>query len=111
MSGKLLPCPFCGSEAKILNYSGAYRVVDTNYRCGVSFSERWYNTEQEAVDAWNERAPDIVYCRECKYGVPNAFQCGLVLCQNEFFRRYRLFGFEDYCSFGERREPGDKKDT
>jgi Lar family restriction alleviation protein len=109
MSGNLLPCPFCGAKAKILNYSGAFRVVDTNYKCSVTFSERWYKTEQEAIDAWNRRAPDIVYCRECKYGVPNAFQCGLVLCQNEFFRRYRLFNFDDYCSFGERRGQDNKE--
>ncbi len=108
MSNKLLPCPFCGAEAKILNHSGAFRVVDTNYKCDVTFSERWYLTEQEAIAAWNKRVPDIVYCRECKYGVPNAFQCGLVLCQNEFFRRYRLFDFNDYCSFGERRTKDDK---
>lgn len=105
MDHKLARCPFCGAEAKILNFSGAYRVIDTNYKCSVQYGERWFKTEREAVAAWNSRTPDIVYCRECKYGVQNAFQCGLVLCQNEFFRRYRLFGFDDYCSFGERRQP------
>lgn len=103
MDHKLLPCPFCGAEAKMLNFSGAYRVIDTNYRCLIQLGEKWFKTEQEARDAWNQRNPDIVYCRDCKYGVQNAFQCGLVLCQNEFFRRYRLFDFNDFCSFGERK--------
>jgi hypothetical protein len=92
MDNKLLPCPFCGAEARILNYSGAFRVIDTNYMCGVPLAERWYKSEQEAISAWNSRSPDIVYCKDCKYGVPNAFQCGL-----------------DYCSFGERRKPEDEK--
>ncbi|MEL4105325.1 Lar family restriction alleviation protein [Oscillospiraceae bacterium WX1] len=103
MDKKLLPCPFCGADAKILNFSGAYRVTDTNYKCPVQFAEKWHATEREAIDAWNSRTPEIVYCRDCKYGVQNAFQCGLVLCQNEFFRRYRLFGNTDFCSFGERK--------
>ncbi len=107
MADKLLPCPFCGAEAKLLNFTGAYRVVDTNYNCRVPVAERWYKSEQEAAEAWNARKPDIVFCRDCKYGVQNAFQCGLVLCQNEFFRRYRLFGYDDFCSFGERRGDED----
>ncbi len=113
MDVTLLPCPFCGSEAKMLVHSNSYRVVDTNYKCGIPFGERWYKTAQEAAEAWNRRSPDIVYCKDCKYGVVNAFQCGLVLCQNEFFRRYRLFGYNDYCSFGQRRtaSPPESKPT
>lgn len=109
MEPKLLPCPFCGAEAKILKFSNTYRVIDTNYKCDVPYAERWYKNEQEAAEAWNRRAPDIVFCKDCKYGVVNAFQCGLVLCQNEFFRRYRLFGFTDFCSFGERRPEAEQK--
>ena len=102
MDEKLLPCPFCGAEAKLLSLSGAFRVVDTNYKCPIQPSEKWFATEEEAVSAWNRRSPDIVYCRDCKYGVPNAFGSGLVLFQNEFFRRYRLFSYVYFCSFGEK---------
>jgi len=109
MDEKLLPCPFCGAEAKLLSLSGAFRVVDTNYKCPIQPSEKWFATEEEAVSAWNRRSPDIVYCMDCKYGVPNAFGSGLVLCQNEFFRRYRLFSYDDFCSFGEKRS--DEKNT
>jgi len=110
MDDKLLPCPFCGAEAKLLCHSGAWRVVDTNYKCDIQPSEKWFATEEEAIAAWNRRKPEIVYCRDCKYGKQNAFQVDLVLCQNEFFRRYRLFSEDDYCSFGEKRAP-EENDT
>lgn len=49
----LKPCPFCG-------YKRPYIVVGENDTywvcCGECYSETsWYNTEEEAREAWNKR--------------------------------------------------------
>ena len=63
---ELKPCPFCGSEAKILkakaNASGtrfAFWVQCTNTEleeCVCAPFTRDYETEKGAVEAWNRRA-------------------------------------------------------
>lgn len=67
---KLLPCPFCGCEAAFnsVKYSAeavAYQHWDQDtfhgvncIECGVSnTSIRGYDTQAEAAEAWNKRAP------------------------------------------------------
>ena len=48
---ELKPCPFCGGEAEIV-ISGGERRVDCK-KCGARSD--WYDTEVEAVAAWNNR--------------------------------------------------------
>lgn len=51
----LLSCPFCGSKA-MLN-SDFHQVSCSNALCGV-FPQTWsYDTDEEAIEAWNRRVP------------------------------------------------------
>ena len=51
----LKPCPFCGWEAAIRKRFGRYRyrVVCSNYECGVS--TRTYKNAFDAFRVWNRR--------------------------------------------------------
>lgn len=58
-SEKLSPCPFCGTEARLLPMPGArdwWRVQCVRWACGGTT----YATpsKEEAVAAWNRRARD-----------------------------------------------------
>ena len=53
MTDKLKPCPFCGGEAEMLNYSPSEWLVVCPTCDGMV--ERWRNTEKEAVEQWNRR--------------------------------------------------------
>lgn len=59
---KLKPCPFCGSDAKLVeNYQGQVKIKCTNLVCGVSpggWFDDPYGDARYAVYAWNKR------CRE-----------------------------------------------
>ena len=64
---KLLPCPFCGKEAKIYGgYGVAYYVSCTNYACWCSLGEMWdrdampdhmFGDKETAAIYWNKRTP------------------------------------------------------
>jgi Lar family restriction alleviation protein len=54
---ELKPCPFCGSEVKIKRDGGwreKYYQLCTNNDCVMQ--DHLYNTEAEAIEAWNRRA-------------------------------------------------------
>lgn len=52
MSDKLKPCPFCGKlHHEVSDYKPVYRVECTF--CGARTGN--YNSEQEAIKAWNRR--------------------------------------------------------
>lgn len=75
----LLPCPFCGGEARVWKYSHPSRgeywhaVCEEPYCCIVGCED----TEAEAIAAWNERAERtcrnlsgdfaVFRCSECGY--------------------------------------------
>ena len=52
---KLLPCPFCGGEATIDNVGRKYQAW-CKHCCCIHMGE-FYNTEAEAIAAWNRRTP------------------------------------------------------
>ena len=59
MSEKLLPCPFCGGEAKVqinTEMGGSqYQVLCTE--CPVTVGRYWYWNKKDAIKAWNTRKP------------------------------------------------------
>ena len=66
---ELKPCPFCGGEAKIMTHEsyvpeswrslvGVYGVVCTSCRAG---GYQFWDTEEQAIAAWNRRADDAGY--------------------------------------------------
>lgn len=78
----LLPCPFCGGEART-RLDGDWWVVCSNCTCEIGFMgmdengcQGHYPTEAEAVEAWNTRHVDTCRnvdadqgwfeCSECK---------------------------------------------
>ena len=53
----LLPCPFCGSNALMIEYDFGDNVIwysPACFSCGVIFEEN-YCTQKEAIDLWNTR--------------------------------------------------------
>ena len=57
----LLPCPFCGGEARMLGTKERwFNPACSNAECGCEWTDS-YATEAEAVAAWNARAE-----RTCK---------------------------------------------
>lgn len=56
---KLLPCPFCGGEARVGRniFSGLFHAGCSNDEClGFSGLGWTYKKEEEAIEAWNRRA-------------------------------------------------------
>ena len=59
---KLLPCPFCGGEAKVLKHTfmdddGFEDIWGWSIECmDCHVATRGYNGEGQAIDAWNTRA-------------------------------------------------------
>lgn len=64
---KLSPCPYCGSDAKVIKGfdEGDYWVACANYECGARGS--YHSTPAFAIRAWNrhERLPKICRCLHC----------------------------------------------
>lgn len=103
---KLRKCPFCGGEAKTeqceditCNAKGKARIYPYTaiycVDCGARIEEQ---DEEELADMWNTRTPEIVRCGECVYWEPEN-------CRNpNILMRDQQMTYDDFCSWGERRE-------
>lgn len=62
MNTELKPCPFCGGEGAGTKWHHGYWSVQCGYYCDARRSDLcfqdWgeFDTEQEAIDAWNRRS-------------------------------------------------------
>jgi len=64
---EIKPCPFCGSEAKLIRekYAPEFAVQCQNWEAHVHNGiEVWGDTAAEAIDAWNRRSPAPAAVRE-----------------------------------------------
>lgn len=55
---ELKPCPFCGGKATLHEIADGQFYIDCAMQlgfCSVMPSTWTYNTEEEAVEAWNRR--------------------------------------------------------
>ena len=59
---ELKPCPFCGGKAflsEVLYYCEPGRCTTQFIECNECHATTYeYNTEEEAIEAWNRRAED-----------------------------------------------------
>lgn len=52
---KLLPCPFCGGDARLINFYGLYMVDCETCRIATDT----YHEKEDAIKTWNTRANTI----------------------------------------------------
>ena len=81
----LKPCPFCGGEARLTystdNHRKPYVTCDTP-RCPGCNTYQWhYNTESEAIEAWNHRAERTVKPKKGAYDLIRC-DCGMPVSSN-----------------------------
>lgn len=56
----LRKCPFCGGDVNVRSMSGGYKVACQTRGClGKSVTKK-FETEDEAVKAWNNRPDEVV---------------------------------------------------
>jgi Lar family restriction alleviation protein len=53
MSAQLLPCPFCGGEARPHRFLKSYVTIE----CSICYAELPGHSKAEACAAWNRRTP------------------------------------------------------
>ena len=64
--GILLPCPFCGYDAELVEKDGLYSVVCKDGCCIASDIQPEYSKPMFALADWNTRqAPPVGRCGEC----------------------------------------------
>lgn len=105
---KLKRCPFCGGEAEIVVGYGfnkkpmLYTPHCKNEYCQ-GYAGRAYESKKLAISMWNQRTPEIVRCGECVYWEPENCRNPNILMQDQ------QMTYDDFCSWGERREENAKK--
>jgi hypothetical protein len=69
---ELLPCPFCGSQAKLTIYSGSPAIFCDRIKDGCEAlmgGEEYEGTENYLVACWNKRAAPVVDRQPFFYGI------------------------------------------
>lgn len=60
MNDLLKSCPFCGAEGDITyNYDKKFVPYCINDNCLLNENDVEFDTEEEAVEAWNRRVDDV----------------------------------------------------
>lgn len=54
---KMLPCPFCGSRAELGGYQSSWYIACTDEDCWARVHGSLWVEREEAIAAWNRRAP------------------------------------------------------
>ena len=67
---KLKACPFCGEAAVVRRRNQDHIMRDKYFVCCVKCKgkTKYYDTEEEAITAWNQRFENIMninYCPHC----------------------------------------------
>ena len=63
--GYIKPCPVCGLPGALVGDRYIRKVACSNIQCGVESPRTINDTAEEAVEAWNKRAPDADTVRRC----------------------------------------------
>ena len=117
MNNTLLPCPFCGGEAKITArdvepqgdpwYGKNIQTFVICTNCGACLFDDYFHEgfadNHEAIAAWNRRADavQVVRCVDCKYRELAKVNCkGYTICPASGME----ITDDDFCSYGERKE-------
>lgn len=81
MTDKLLPCPFCGGETRMAHTTQLWEPRKSYWaKCSsCHMSGRHYQTEAEAIAAWNTRAE-----RTCRWEYPQGVNgwVGYMVCSS-----------------------------
>lgn len=96
--GVVLPCPFCGGEAELIEEDGFYTVVCKDGRCISSDIQPEYGNAMVALADWNTRqAPPIGRCVECKHGSKD----DPTVCNHPVTGLFDVLTPDDFCSYFE----------
>lgn len=71
---ELLPCPFCGGEARLHDNIIGFSIFCANDDCDIIAATGTMETKEVAIEAWNTRAErtchliedgDLLHCSNC----------------------------------------------
>ena len=106
----ILPCPFCGGEAALVEEAGLYSICCKDGTCIGSDIHPEYGELICAIADWNTRpAPPIGRCGECRHSYINFFSAssGTALCRlwtNKAEGAQMAMQQNDFCSYFEPKE-------
>ena len=116
---ELKPCPFCNEPIQLVNRpwingDAGWEIEHMNPertakdKCPMDMA--CYDTEQEAIEAWNTRHEPIIRCRDCKhYDYWNSDCRHFALGHWDEARQADILSFcevepNGYCAWGEMRD-------